>query len=432
MKELGQPATDASVERPPTDGIVWVGVLAPIPRLLAEEGFDPDMVLLPLGLTPDVLWDLTAPIAFSETCRILQHCADLTGIAHFGLLVGAREHPSMLGPLQNVVFGAASVQAALDAVCQDFSQGDRGGITAIDSDAGAARLGYSLFDPSIAGAAQMQDLAVAGLAVLCICSADRNGARSKPGLPIPGAGRFHTPYRHSGCPVRFEAPRTEIVFDPAWLQAPVADPDPIIRELVANHLQELGAMRGPELIGQLRGLMPFLIGSHRATLGQIGAACGVGTAALGARLRSAGTSFTRLRDEANHDLACQLLKYTELPWRISRATLAMPDRPRSGVPLRAGRAGRQPTGAPRPRPACGRPASGCSQAQAGRGMDMARALAHRADRPIAIAQDSAAMEHARPLPLISSAAITAGAPRNLPKTTPGMRACPRMASDRGR
>jgi AraC-like DNA-binding protein len=313
MKELGQPATDASVERPPTDGIVWVGVLAPIPRLLAEEGFDPDMVLLPLGLTPDVLWDLTAPIAFSETCRILQHCADLTGIAHFGLLVGAREHPSMLGPLQNVVFGAASVQAALDAVCQDFSQGDRGGITAIDSDAGAARLGYSLFDPSIAGAAQMQDLAVAGLARLVhlLCGPQWRPIEARFAHPAPADSTPHTAIL--GCPVRFEAPRTEIVFDPAWLQAPVADPDPIIRELVANHLQELGAMRGPELIGQLRGLMPFLIGSHRATLGQIGAACGVGTAALGARLRSAGTSFTRLRDEANHDLACQLLEYTELP-----------------------------------------------------------------------------------------------------------------------
>ncbi|HBG97968.1 MAG TPA: hypothetical protein DDY29_04320 [Rhodobacteraceae bacterium] len=270
-------------------------------------------MLLPLGLTAEVLWGLTAPIAFSEMCSILRHCADFTGIAHFGMLVGAREHPSMPGALQKVVFGAGSVQAALDAACQDFSQGDRGGITAIDSDAGAARLGYSLFDPSIAGAAQMHDLAVAGLARLVHlpCGPQWRPIEARLAHPAPADT---APYAANlGCPVRFDAPRTAIVFDPAWLEAPVADPDPIIREVVANHLQELGALRGPELIGELRGLMPFVIGSHRATLGQLGAACGVGTAALGARLRSAGTRFTQLRDEATHGLACQLLEYTGLP-----------------------------------------------------------------------------------------------------------------------
>ncbi|MBL4556468.1 MAG: hypothetical protein JKP98_02475 [Rhodobacteraceae bacterium] len=41
MTDPGQPATDASAERLPPDGIVWVGVLAAIPRLLAEEGVIP-------------------------------------------------------------------------------------------------------------------------------------------------------------------------------------------------------------------------------------------------------------------------------------------------------------------------------------------------------------------------------------------------------
>jgi hypothetical protein len=236
-------------------------VLTALPRLLAERGFDPDTVLLPLGLAAGNPVGSDRPDRISARCATsFRHCADLTGIGHFGH--DRRGHANILSMFWSLA--ACGVQRRqLCARRWTHSAGisrtgDRGAMAAIGIHAGEARFSYAMFNPSRShGAATDPGSRHGRLPGQSCASALRiaGGARSKSALAIRPRPIPHPMHGDPALPGAVRcAPRTELVFDPAWLDAPVADPDPITRDLIDEpSARNWDICMDPELVAELRG-----------------------------------------------------------------------------------------------------------------------------------------------------------------------------------
>jgi len=119
---------------------------------------------------------------------------------------------------------------------------------------------------------------------------------------------------HFGCPIRFNAKRDLIVFDAALLHAPWRTRNaPLLAMLLPGleaALDQHDANRSlPEHVKTL--LMRRMQG-QRPSIGDVASELCVSSRTLQRRLVDAGTSYQRLLDEVRQQVACGLLRSTDL------------------------------------------------------------------------------------------------------------------------
>ena len=73
-----------SLDMPPI-GMVRVAAIVPVPQLLEKFGCDPDVALNSFGISRKLLSDSQNVMPFTDMCGLLEHCALVTKVPHFGL-----------------------------------------------------------------------------------------------------------------------------------------------------------------------------------------------------------------------------------------------------------------------------------------------------------------------------------------------------------
>ena len=119
--------------------------------MLAEAGFD--IALLD---------DPNKQITFGERSRLIARCAELTGCAHFGLLVGQQGGLHALGLVGLLVEHAPDVETALRSLVRFFHHHLRGAALDLVVDGGLAVFSYTIYQPGTDGTDQIGDGAIAG------------------------------------------------------------------------------------------------------------------------------------------------------------------------------------------------------------------------------------------------------------------------------
>lgn len=281
--------------------------------LLRELGRDPSAVFAAAGLDAKLLDDPEGVVPFAAVGRLLETCADAAGCPHFGLLLGQRCGIECLGPVGALVRHSPTLKQALCNIVLHLYLHDRGAVPTFSLVDGEAMLGYTIYQPGVAGTAQIYDLTAAVtyniLVALCGPSWRPTSvllSRAKPRDPAPYRRLF-------GMPPRFDAEQMLLVFAGHWLERPLPGADPILYRVLQGRISELAATCYGDLPAQVRRITCNLLLCGKGSLESVATVLSMHPRTLNRHLKRLGTGYRELRDECHRSIACQLLKDTELP-----------------------------------------------------------------------------------------------------------------------
>ena len=295
------------------EGIVRVGPLVNIERVIAELGFDPEVAFRRAGVQPAVFRDPDHRVSYLQAGQLIAEAAAVTGCPHFGLLVGVKSEPSHLGVPGFLVRAASTTQQALTALVENLDLHDTGGTPALDIEHGYARLGFSVHQPEVAALEHIYDLCAAIMysVLRSLCGDDWKATE----VCLPRRRPVDiTPYKRLfRATLLFDSDRCAIRFPSHWLEhrTPMAD------ALLFRHLEKEAKTQHDVQTGDIMENLPaalrhgLLLDAYSAA--EIAAVFGLRERTLHRRLQAAGTTFREELDRVRKTLSRQLLESTGLP-----------------------------------------------------------------------------------------------------------------------
>lgn len=310
-KRRSAPPPTAS-NAPAVWGRVRVGALMSLPGLLQECGVDPAQLLAEFNLNLAYFDDPEHTIPFATMGALLGRCAERTRCPHFGLAVGQNVGISALGAIGFLAQSAPDVREALGLLASHSHLHNPGAtIEVVESDA-VATFSYSIVQIGIDSHEQILDGAMAaafnimrGLCGQSWLPTQVRFAHARPG----DVAAFRQFFRAD---LYFDAEETALVFSRQWLDQVPSSADRLLHKMMHQRVSELALAAGDDVVGQLRRLLPRLLTTHSASLAGAAKAVGLSARTLTRRLAAEGTSFTQLRADACHTIACQLLAGTRM------------------------------------------------------------------------------------------------------------------------
>ncbi len=294
------------------EGFIRSGPFTAIPDMLRQEGVDPEAVLAASGLDVSALSHSENVIPFSAAQRLIALAAAKTGRPDFGLHAGQRVGITAIGVLGMAMQNCCSLGEALALFAAHFRRHDGAGALIWRPQRPVAMIGYRLPKADAPGNAQALDFALAiGVQIMkSIC-----GPRWRPIEVLMARLRPHDPgpYRALfGDAIRFDAPETIMIFDASWLDHPLAEARPELRDLLLDYLAapRLDAIQATS--DEVRRVLRLEAAQRAPSLSDVALALNIHPRTLARRLARAGTTFKSLASEIRHETALQRLEQTSM------------------------------------------------------------------------------------------------------------------------
>ncbi|MBL0143936.1 MAG: AraC family transcriptional regulator [Betaproteobacteria bacterium] len=286
-------------------------ILAMVP-LLDQFGVGLDGVLRESGLPADQFDDPENLIPFREGGRLIGLCADRTGCAHLGLMLGKGATLESFGIVADLVKSAADVRSGLRLLGRYLTLSDGGGLATFSEDGQIAELSYALYEPGIERPEFIYDLSLCGLMNIMqsLC-----GLHWRPDEVLFSRRRPHDlkPYRDFfSAPLRFDAEHTALVFKREWLDAPLTTSDPAGLLALEAQARDMEARSTGDLLAQIRRIVRRQLLSGSTSSAKVADELAVHPRTMARRLVAHQTAFRSLVDEVRYDVSQQLLT-THLP-----------------------------------------------------------------------------------------------------------------------
>ncbi len=295
-----------------------------IPVVLQQLGHDPIPVLRRVGLSLKSMTNPDTIVSFAKICRLLFHCAQVSGFPHFGLLVGQQVLPSDLGVLGFTIQNASDVDTALSNLIRFRGLNDRAAFITLERDGALARLQYSIINQDVTGADQMYDCAIAiGCNILRgLCGHNWTPTEV---LLAHKSPEDRAPFdKFFRCPVRFGAVYSGLVFNRHWLDKAPPGADPLLYSHMLREARELHQNAPPDT-DELLLLLRTLLRAGLCKQEEVAALLGINRRTLGRQLLSAGTTFRSEVEAMRFAQARQLLADTTLNTKQVAFTLSYAD-----------------------------------------------------------------------------------------------------------
>jgi AraC-like DNA-binding protein len=174
-------------------------------------------------------------------------------------------------------------------------------------------LSYAIYHPGAESADQIVDGA---LAIGCNLMRGLCGPDWKPHEVLLSHRKplTTTPFtRFFQAPIRWEAEESALIFSTDCLARPLPGADPDLHRLLQAHLHELDRTEGGELPDQMRRILRSLLLHHQCSADGMAKLFAIHRRTLNRRLRSHGTGFHLLVEEARYQIARQLMSETRVP-----------------------------------------------------------------------------------------------------------------------
>lgn len=284
-----------------------LGLVAAIPEVLASLGADPAQVLGDIGLDPKLFADPEHRISYLARGRLLAHCVQRSGCAHFGLLVGQRASLRSFGLIGLLARSAPDAGSALRSLVRHFHYQARGAVLALEVDGDLAVLSYASYQPQAVATDQVGDgaMAIAFNLLHDLCGPDW--------VPIELRFAHRRPEdvssfrRFFKAPLRFDAEQYAVVFSASWLARALPGTDPELRRLLQEQIDKLEHKHEHDFAEQVRSMLRHALVTGHAGAEQIAALFAVDRRTLNRRLQLQGTRFQQLVDGVSFEIARQLL-----------------------------------------------------------------------------------------------------------------------------
>lgn len=289
-----------------------VASLASVPALLRDLGTDPVPLLKKVGLELQTFEEPEDQISLVTAGRLMEACAQETRCPHFGLLVGERGGLDSLGPLGELMRRSPTVDAALRSLTLHMHLRTRGGVPTRTVEGEWATLGYAFYQRGMPGVAHAYDVAIA---IACNVMRGLCGSHWRP-VEVQLSRvrpRESGPYRRFfRAPLQFDADRTALVFARHWLDQPLPAADPDLYQLLNRQLTEREALNVEDLTEQVRRALRTMLVTGRGKEQDVAELFSIHPRTLHRRLEARGRTLRDLVDEGRCEIACQLLRDTNM------------------------------------------------------------------------------------------------------------------------
>jgi AraC-like DNA-binding protein len=263
------------------------------------------------------------PLPALRYMALLEDAAARSGVADFGLRVGARQRTASFVAYGAVVlacptFGDAVLQTRrFESLAHDLGRSE------LRVEDGEAEYLWHCPWLALQPGRQVCESVMAGIHAFASWLAQRPlpvHALAFP-HPAPEAAVRERIDAHFGLRVRYDAPETSARFDATFLLDPIPSADPALFPLLEQHAAALLAARqralaagdAPRgLAGEVRRLITERLAHDGARLSDLAAALGLSARTLQRRLAEEGSPFQTLLDSTRRELAAQYLRDASL------------------------------------------------------------------------------------------------------------------------
>ncbi len=189
---------------------------------------------------------------------------------------------------------------------------DGGGLLNLSEGLSHATYTYCLYEPGLERSEVIYDLV---LAQMWIIMRELCGKLWKPREVLfshapPNDVR---PYRrHFQAPLRFDADRSAMLFDSAWLDAPLLSANPVRRRALELHARTLEVEASGDLMVQIRRIMRRQLLSNGSSMQSVAVELGMHRRTLDRQLKICGIGFQALGDEIKYEISRELLRSTQM------------------------------------------------------------------------------------------------------------------------
>ncbi len=295
-----------------TEGRSRVSSMQAVPRVLRALRFDPSEVLAEIGVDARLLDDADNLIPDELVGRMLRHCSARTGCEDFALRVGQHARLASLGLVGALAGSSPDVGTALRTLSRFLSLNDGASIVSISIEGEFSSLNYSIYEPGIEDTSHVYQMVSAAA---CNVLRDLCGARWGPTeVQLP----FRTPddvrpFREFfRAPLRFDSHRLALVFARRWLDHSLRNADAELHAALSAQAAEFEALASPDLPSQVQRVMRNLLLESKGSIEAVARNFSMHRRTLDRHLDARGTSFRTLADGVRFEVACQLLRDTQM------------------------------------------------------------------------------------------------------------------------
>jgi len=290
--------------------------LAAVFDMLVAHGCLPDAALRGLNITPQDVHSPQARISLMQLMTVCQNAIRLSIDRHLPYRIGASIHISTYGMYGYAILCCPDFRRAMDFATRYHALAAP--LATIDFREGKGQANW-IIEPNLQAmgdSALYRFVAEMQIGIHISLMRDIMGPAFVPSeieLTYPQAKDFHLPLNHIGCPVRFDRPVNQIVFQSRWLDqiAGLGNKTtyPTIVALCDDLLGDLRLRIG--IAGQIRAILLKDI-ANPPTFEAAAKLLGVNDRSLRRQLRQQGFSFRGLRDELRTQIALKYLRSTTL------------------------------------------------------------------------------------------------------------------------
>ncbi|WP_447748305.1 AraC family transcriptional regulator [Pseudomonas nicosulfuronedens] len=280
-----------------------------------QYGCDGDTLLREVGLARERLADPILRIPMHQLRSLLELAARMSGLPHFGLLVGAGVRPGTYGVLGYVQMTSATLGESMSMI-------RRFGKIVFDSPSSQTHIAIEqgqvlLEDHRITElepySAYLQEAVLAGWLAFGRWLIGSTAPTTAVQMMHPALGDPAIYERFFGCPVEFSAPRNALVFPEVMLAARIQGADPRThKSLLLEADLQLGRSYAPlSVIGRLRALLIEQMPGGEVSLESLASQLAMSPRTLQRKLAAEGDSFTQVLETMRLELADHYLRRTD-------------------------------------------------------------------------------------------------------------------------
>ncbi len=307
MEEKRHKHDPAQCERTRVSGALRVGPLMNIAEVLIELGVEPEPIFVSAGFKLEQFANPDTEISYAAGSRLLERCVAATGCQHFGLLLGERACPSLLGVAGFMLSSACDVGTALRELVQHLDLHDRGGVSTLLIRGDETLFGYAIHQSGVAATNQIYDLSITMACTIMRSLVGESWTPTEVLLPRR-APLQQEPYKlFFRAPLHFNADQSSIVFPSHWLDCRIPSADALLHSHLDKEASELHAIRDGTIVDELRGSLRKSLLSQECTISSVARQLSIHERTLHRRLREQGTSFRSELEDIRQEMAQQLL-----------------------------------------------------------------------------------------------------------------------------
>jgi AraC-like DNA-binding protein len=279
---------------------------------MSEFGVDLGELLESAGLRKDIFDDRENLIPYPAFGRLLSECEKRSNCEHIVLLISQRTRLADMGLSGQIALCAENAGEGLQRFADHFNLHSSATTVSLITFGKFTRFVYAIAEHGMTSTRQLQlGAMVVGYNIL----RDLFGSAWLPTV-ITVASRppanLRPVQKFFNAPLRFDSDESAVVFETRWLDQRLPPVDPLLRQQVEGEARARRAEILGDLPATLRRILRKQLIIGDCSMDQIAAMLQIHRRTLDRHLQQHGIQYGELLESVKHDVACQLLRDTEL------------------------------------------------------------------------------------------------------------------------